>query len=217
MRIAVIGAGNVGGTLGRRWAALGHDVVFGLRDPSEEAVRVKGGSSGDAPPSGTTVATVADAARGADVVVLTTPWAAVREVLRDLGALEGMILVDATNPIAAGFRIDAGPGGTSGAEQVQALAPGARVVKAFNTTGWENMRNPTYSEAPTAMFVAGDDGDARKVVLSLATSLGFDAIDAGPLVRARELEHLAMLWISLAMGIGVAPLGRDIAFRLVHR
>ena len=218
MRLAVIGAGNVGGTLGRRWAAAGHQVVFGVRQPELGADAVKGG--GALPPSAS-VATQADATRGADVLLLATPWAVVGHALRaagnDSGALDGRILIDATNPVAAGLRVDAGPNGESGAERVQAMARKARVVKAFNTTGWENMRDPGYPGGAATMFFAGDDADAKSVVRGLATDLGFDPVDAGPLARARELEHLAVLWISLAVGGGVPPVGRDIAFRLMRR
>lgn len=213
MRIGVIGAGNVGGTLGRRWAALGHAVAWGVRRPAEGAAAVKGG---DDLPAGARVTGVAEAARDAEVLVLTVPWGAVPATLAELaaaGALDGRVLVDATNPIAPGFRLDAGPAGESGAERIQAMAPGARVVKAFNTTGYGNMADPSYDGAPTVMPVAGDDAAAREVVLGLAREMGFDAIDAGPLVRSRQLEHLAMLWISLAMG----GHGRGIAFRLVRR
>lgn len=218
MRIAVIGAGNVGGTLGRRWATVGHEVVFGVRDPERGADAVKGG--GALPPAAS-VAAPADAARGVDVLLLATPWAVVRDALHaagaESGALDGVVLVDATNPIAAGLRVDAGPNGESGAERVQALAPRARVVKAFNTTGFENMRDPGYPAGAATMFVAGDDADAKAKVRSLAADLGFDDVDAGPLARARELEHLAVLWISLAVGAGVPPVGRDVAFRLMRR
>jgi 8-hydroxy-5-deazaflavin:NADPH oxidoreductase len=186
MRIAVIGAGSVGGTLGRRWASLGHEVVFGVRRPEEGAAAVKGGSDedGGALPPNASVA-----------------------------ALRGVPLLDATNPLAPGLRLDVGPDGASGAERVQAMAPEARVVKVFNTTGYNNMRDPVYGGAPTVMFHAGDDAGAKAVARELSTALGFDAVDAGPLTRARELEHLALLWISLAAG----GMGRDIAFRLVRR
>jgi predicted dinucleotide-binding enzyme len=210
MRIAVIGAGNVGGTLGRRWAELGHDVVFGLRNPQKGAAGVKGGGE---LPSGASVASPSDAVRGADVVLLATPWAAVPDAIRELGTIDGVILLDAVNPLGAGMKLDVGPNGESGAERVQALAPRARVVKVFNTTGYNNMQNPAYGGESTAMFYAGDDADAKGVAATLAETLGFDAIDTGPLIRARELEHLALLWISLAFG----GLGREIAFRLVKR
>ena len=218
MRIAVIGAGNVGGTLGRRLADAGHNVVFGVRRPERGADAVKGGG---ALPATASVAPHADAVVGAEVLLLATPWAVVRDALRtagsESGALDGIVLVDATNPIAAGLRVDAGPNGESGAERVQALAPGARVVKAFNTTGWENMRDPKYPDGAAAMLVAGDDADAKARVRALASDLGFDAVDAGPLVRARQLEHLAVLWIALAVGAGVPPIGREFAFRLSRR
>lgn len=226
MLIAVIGSGNVGGTLGRRWAELGHEVVFGVRDPSRGASAVKGGSGANAPlPAGARVATPLEAVRGtgasgsADVVLLATPWPAVAQALGELGAaLDGVALLDATNPIAPGLRVDAGPGGASGAERVQALAPGAHVVKVFNTTGYENMRNPELESGRAAMFYAGDDAPSKAKARDLAVALGFDAVDAGPLSRARELEHLAVLWISLAFGgTGVAALGRDFAFGVLRR
>jgi hypothetical protein len=131
----------------------------------------------------------------------------------DRGTLDGVPLLDTTNPLTAEFRLDVGSHGESGAERLQAIAGAAHVVKVFNTTGFDNMRDPRYDGAPTVMFAAGDDANAKKVALDLATALGFDAIDAGPLTRARELEHLALLWISLAFG----GHGRNIAFRLVRR
>jgi NADPH-dependent F420 reductase len=212
MKIAVIGAGSVGGTLGRRWAALGHEVAFGVRRPEQGAAAVKGG---DTLPARAHVTRVADAAYEADVVVLATPWSAVKDALAELaGELDGMPLIDTTNPLGRDFALDTGPGGESAAERIQALAPRARVVKAFNTTGANNMADPAYGGAPTAMFVAGDDPVAKTIAVQLATALGFETLDAGPLKRARELEHLASLWIYLAYGGG---LGREIAFRLVRR
>lgn len=212
MRIAVIGTGNVGGTLGRRWAQLGHEVRFGVRDPSRGATAVKGG---DALPTGATVVSPAEAVRGADVVLLATPWAAVPDAVREIGDgdLAGVVLVDATNPLGAGFTVDVGPAGESGAERVQALVPRARVVKAFNTTGAENMADPVYGGEPTVMFYAGDDAEAKSAVRALVAALGFDPVDAGPLARARALEHLAALWVSLAFG----GMGRGIAFKLARR
>lgn len=203
MRIAVIGAGNVGGTLGRRWATLGHTVAFGVRRPAK----------GQTTPS--------EAARGAELVLFAIPWNAVPEALAELGAdggaLDGVVLVDATNPLGPGLKLLTGPQGESGGERLQALVPRARVVKAFNTTGYENMASPAYGGEPTAMFYAGDDSAAKETVRGLIVQLGFEPIDAGPLARSRELEHLAALWVALAMGVGTARLGRDIAFRLMRR
>jgi hypothetical protein len=211
MRIAVIGSGNVGGTLGRRWADAGHAVTFGVRDVSRGADAVKGIAS---MATGTRVTSVADAVRDAEVMLLATPFAAAADVLRDAGDLRGLTVIDATNPLKPQFQLDVGPDGESGAERLQAAFQGAHVVKAFNTTGFGNMADPVYDGAATAMFYAGDDVAAKAVVRSLIEVLGFEAIDAGALVRSRELESLATLWIGLAYGGG---LGRDFAFRVVRR
>jgi predicted dinucleotide-binding enzyme len=209
MRIAVIGAGNVGGTLGRRWAALGHEVAFGVRGaPDDELRAIIDGARGKA-----RAAPVPEAARDVEVVALATPWAAVPDALAAAGPLAGKVVLDCTNPIKPGLALDVGPAGESGAERVAALANGARVVKVFNTTGFENMADPVYGGEPTLMLYAGDDADAKAVAKQLATELGFDAVDAGPLARARLLEPFALVWITLAVG----GLGREIAFRLVRR
>jgi len=97
---------------------------------------------------------------------------------------------------------------------VAGWAPAARVVKAFNTTGWPNMKDPDYAGQPATMLVCGEDEGANRVVADLATSIGFEAIDAGPLRIARLLEPLAMLWIHLAL---VRGMGTGIAFRLLRR
>ncbi|MBI1350013.1 MAG: hypothetical protein GC156_02715 [Actinomycetales bacterium] len=89
-----------------------------------------------------------------------------------------------------------------------------RVVKAFNTTGSENMTDPDYSGQRPVMLVAGDDAAAKGLTMDLAEGIGFDAVDAGPLAAARDLEHLAMLWIRLAYSLGNGP---DIAFSLLRR
>jgi len=219
MRIAIIGAGHVGGTLGRRWAASGaqHTVTFGMRAgdaPDAQLGEFIEGSGGAA-----RAAPVPDAARGAEVVVFATPWKATREAVQAAGSLVGKIVIDCTNPFAPGLTGLVVPDGGSGAEAIAGWAPGARVVKAFNTTGFNIMANPAFPEGPATMFYCGDDASAKRAVHALAAELGFDPIDAGPLLRARVLEGMALLWVSLAMGgvSGGAELGRDIAYRLARR
>lgn len=215
MRIAVIGAGNVGGTLGRRWAEAGHDVVFGIRKPERGASAVKGGG---ALPGRATIATPDQAARNADVVVFATPWSATADAIKEVGSLDGKVVLDTTNPLTREMKLDVGPQGESAGERVQAMVPGAKVVKVFNSTGANNMAEPSYGGEQTVMFVAADDAHAKGIARELASSLGFETIDAGGLAAARQLEHLAMLWIALAYGVGGAQnLGRDFAFRIVRR
>ena len=214
MKIAVIGAGNVGGTLGKRWAGAGHEVAFGARDPAEAKVAALVRESG---PTARAVS-VPEAARDAAVVVLTVPWDSARDALAAAGDLRGRILIDATNPVPLtpeGLRQGLVIGHTtSGGEQVARWAEGARVVKAFNTTGWQNMADPVYGSQGLSMLLCGDDAEAKKVVADLARQLGFEPVDVGPLRSARYLEAVATLWIDMAVLQGM---GTNFGFRLVKR
>lgn len=209
MKIAVIGTGNVGQALGVTWAQKGHEVIFATRDPESEKVREILARAGEKVMAMSTGVAVA----AASVIILATPWNAVESVLKAVPDWSGKILVDATNPIAPGLKL-AVSGDGSGAEQVASWAAGAKVVKAFNTTGAENMINPVYHGEPTTMFICGDDAQAKTVVTQLAEDLGFEVADVGPLQAARYLEPLAMVWIRLAM---VQGRGRNFAFKLVQR
>ena len=208
MKIAIIGTGSVGSALGRGLSRAGHEVVFGVRDPGKPEVRKLVEETGGR------AAPVADAASGAEVVVLAMPWGAAQDVLRTAGGLAGKIVFDCINPLNATFSgLDTG-GARSAAEQIAAWAPGARVVKVFNTTGAGNMADPRYGDDRATMLYCGDDEGAKKVADRLAADLGFEPVDAGPLSAAYLLEHFAMLWIHLAYGAGM---GRNIAFQLMRR
>ena len=168
---------------------------------------------GDALPPGARVTSVRDAVRDAEVLVLVTPWAAVGAALREAEVPNGVIVVDATNPITPGFALDQRENGASGAERVPAMVPNARVVKAFNTTGYGNMAEPVYDGARSVMFYAGDHVPTKQIVRTLVEAIDFEPIDAGTLARSRELKRVAMLSIGLAFG----GMGRDFAFRVVRR
>lgn len=203
MRIAVIGAGSVGRALGGRFGAAGHDVVFGVRNPTR--------ADGVSP-----AMTVPEAVRDAEAVLVAVPWEAVPEAIAAAGDLGGKIILDATNPLtfgAEGLALALGFS-TSGGEQIAALAKGAKVFKVFNTIGAEVMAAPSSAGGRPVMFVAGDDQDAKARVLALVDQTGFEPVDAGPLRNARLLEAHAMLWIDLALNRG---LGRDFAFGFVRR
>jgi predicted dinucleotide-binding enzyme len=205
MKIGILGAGSVGGNLGRLWAARGHDIVFGVRDTNSQKVKALVASSGGE----ARAASVREAASFGDLVVLAVPWAAVPETLAQTDDLTGKILVDATNRIG-----QSGPAGAaSGGEELARLAPGAKVVKAFNAIGAEHYANSQFGDQAASMFICGDDANAKSTVAQLAEQLGFEVIDAGPLASAAMLESLARLWVSLARG----SLGREIAFKLVKR
>jgi 8-hydroxy-5-deazaflavin:NADPH oxidoreductase len=213
MKLAIIGAGNVGGTLGIAWAErAGHEVFFGVRNPSSDKVqavvrRLAGKAQAGTP---------AQAAAFAEFIVLTTPWNAAEAAIRSMGDLSGKIILDATNPLAMGpegLRLDIGHSISAG-EKVQGWAKGASVFKTLNTTGFGNMADPIFHGVKSVMFVAGNDAANKPKVMGLVAALGFDVVDAGPLRNARLLEAHAMLWIELAIKQG---LGRDFAFAIVRR
>lgn len=210
MKISILGAGNVGGTLGRAWARKGHDVFLGVPRPNDaktqELLKTIGakGSAG----------TVSEAATAGEVIVLATPWPATRDAIQAAGNLTGKVVVDCTNPLKEDFSGLVLGYMTSGAEQVAEWAKGAKVYKAFNQTGFDNMANPAFDSQRAVMFVCGDDDEHKPTVLKLASDIGFEAIDAGGLVIARLLEPYGMLWIHLAHARG---LGRDFAFGLLRR
>jgi 8-hydroxy-5-deazaflavin:NADPH oxidoreductase len=210
MRIAIIGAGNVGGTLGKMWAAKDHEVAFGVRRPNDAKVQALLTATGKR----ARAASVKDAATGAEVVVLATPWSATEAAIKEAGELRGKVVVDATNPLKAHLSGLAIGHSTSAAEQVAGWAPGARVVKAFNTIGAAHMADPRFGTQRASMFICGDDASAKATVARLAGELGFDPVDCGPLTQARLLEPLAMLWISMAYAYGAGP---NIGFALLRK
>jgi predicted dinucleotide-binding enzyme len=206
MRIGIIGAGNVGSTLGSQWSKTGHKIIFGSRDPKSQKMTDLARTTGATAESN-------EHAADADVVVLTTPWPGTRETISGL-QLAGKVLVDVTNPILPDLSgLEVGTS-TSGAEQVAHWAKGARVVKAFNTVGFNVMAHPQFRDGNAVMFYCGDDAEAKKTVHQLAADLGFDPHDAGPLTQARYLEPFAMLWITLALNQGY---GREFGFKLMQR
>jgi predicted dinucleotide-binding enzyme len=206
MNIAIIGAGNVGRALGNGWAK-DHRVTFGVRDPASPKYA-------DLDPAMFGVAPVDDAVKSADAIVLATPWDATRAAIAACGPLAGRVLLDATNPLLPNLAGLDQPGGKSGGQQVAEWAQGAKVVKVFNTTGYNNMAEPRYGDARSMMLYCGDDAAAKQIAKRLAEDLDFDAVDFGPLANAGYSEHLAMAWTWLAL---MGGLGREIGFGLMRR
>ena len=206
MKIAIIGAGGVGQTLAKRFLETGAVVTFGVRDPAD----AKNAAAAALAP----LKTPAAAASAADIVLLALPSRAPDGAITDLGDLTGKIVIDATNPINATFSgLDSGDD-RSGGERTQRLAPGARVVKAFNTIGTDIMADPSFAGGRPALAIAGDDADAKAIVSALAAKVGFAPYDAGPLVAARSTEAVAWHWIEMAIKFGR---GRQFAFALLER
>ncbi len=209
MKIAVIGAGNVGGNLGVTLSKSGFAVQFGVREGTDTKTLL-------ARSSGATAAESSSAAAWADVIFIAVPATAALDVAKSLAkSLEGKIVVDCNNPLTwKDGPVWAPPAEGSLAAAIAKAAPGARVVKGFNTFGAEFHGDPKLAGAPAEVFLASDDADAKKSVIDIATKAGFRPVDAGPLRNAAVLENLAMLWIHLAT---VGGHGRTFTFTMQTR
>lgn len=190
MKIAIIGAGNVGSALAISATRGGHRVTITDRNPGK-AREIARATGAEAAESST------DAVRDADAIILALYFPAVEDVVRELGdALDGKILIDPTNNVDFENPVSTFEG-TSNAEQLQAMAPNAKVVKAFNTAFASRQADPQVDGMAADGFVAGDDEEARAAVLELVRSMGFRPIDAGSLGMARALEAMALLNMTL--------------------
>jgi predicted dinucleotide-binding enzyme len=190
MRIAILGAGSVGGGFGAALVAVGHSVVFGVRDPESQKCLA---ALAAAP--GASAAQPAEAVAGADVIAVALRPDAIAETIAELPSQEGRVVIDMMNRLA-------GDPARSTSQDLADLLPGARIVKAFNTIGFENLTTARERAVPAAMLIAGDDADAKRVVLELATELGFRAEDAGSLANAKPLEEMVKVWLALAQHHG---------------
>ncbi|MFL5754876.1 MAG: NADPH-dependent F420 reductase, partial [Chloroflexota bacterium] len=168
----------VGGALGRAFSEVGHDVVFGVRDPDSDKTR-----------------TALSSAPG-------TSASSPSEAVAELPSLDARVVIDAMNRFG-------GDRNRSTADDLADALPGARVVKAFNTTGFENLSTGRDRKTPAAMFVAGDDVDAKDVAMRLAREIGFDPHDGGPLANAKVLEDMVKVWLALSQ-----QHGRRVAFAI---
>lgn len=194
--IAIIGTGDVGSALGPRFAEQGHTIVYGSRDPDRSSVNELVARSGE----DASATTQADAAAQASIVVLAIPGMLVEEITRSLGNLSGKIIIDPTNPLQRGSPGLVHAAKTSNAEIIQAAAPDAFVVKAFNTLNYKTMIDPGSADGPVSIPLAGDDAAAKKVVAELVTGMGLEPIDVGPLENAHWVEGMLILWINNRYG-----------------
>lgn len=198
MKVAVIGAGNIGGTIGRAWAASGHQVRFGVQSPSKYD---------DLAGAGVTVTTVSEAIEGADAVLFAVPGGAVSEIVAHVArALDGTIVLDATNNVG-------GDGELNAHAAVAAAAPNASYYRAFNTLGWENFATPTYSGGERAdLFYAGPDGPTRDTVDRLISDVGLHPVWVGGPEHVGTVDGVTRLWFALVMG---RRMPRHTAFRVL--
>ena len=189
--VAVIGTGNVGMALGTEFAGLGHTVVYGSRSPAAEKTQKLVDQTANA-----SAALPAEAAAGADVIILAVPGMATETVVKGLGDLSGKIIIDATNPLIFTGNPPTVTYGTdrSLGEIVQEAHPEAYVVKAFNTIGWPLMIDPP--EPAPVIPLAGDDANAKAQVAEWAHAMGIDTVDVGGIYHARVTEHITVMMLN---------------------
>lgn len=179
----------MGGTLGKRWAALGHRVMFGTRDPQSEKMKLLLQVAGANAQAGK----IKEAVAFGEVILLAVLPDGVESALAEAGDLDGKILINCTN------RYD----GASADVEVRRLARNARVVRAFHTLPWEVLANPRYEAGTATAFLSGDDPTALAVVANLATDIGLDPVDAGgPDAMAKVETATGMIWKVLAPKFG---------------
>lgn len=199
MKLAVIGSGKIGKSIGAWASRKDYQVIFSAKNEqhAQEAAKMAGDNA--------KATDVKKAVEMADVVLLAVPYDAVKEVISQVGPqLKDKVLIDATNALTedySGLKLGFT---TSAAEEIAKLAPGAKVVKAFNTVfaSVYESQNPKINGNTISVFYAGDDPDAKAKVAELIDKMGFDAVDAGPLKAARNLEPMALLNIGLGYGMG---------------
>lgn len=206
MKIAIIGSGNVGGTLAQKWITKGHQVLIGARFPLSEksiALATKVGED--------RFTSVESAVKQSDVILIATPAMMAVEVAKSLGDTTGKIIIDTANIV-----MGRGPEGFNNtADAILANTQTDKVIKCFNTTGFNNMIDPIYQGEPIDMFMAGNDPEAKSAVRQLALDAGFaECYDVGGNDRFFLMEQFAFFWINLAMFQGQ---GREIAFKVLKR
>lgn len=210
MKLAVIGSGNIGKSIGSWASKVNYEVIFCAKNEqhAQEAAKAAGDHA--------RWANVQTAVKEGELILIAVPYGAVKEVLSDAGPLlKGKVLIDATNALTEDFSGLKLGFTTSAAEEIAKLAPEAKVVKAFNTVfaSVYASQNPKIKGQAISIFYAGDDPEAKGKVAELITKMGFDAVDAGSLKSARNLEPMALLNITLGYGLGH---GNAIGFSFVR-
>jgi NADPH-dependent F420 reductase len=199
MKIAVIGVGNMGAGLARLLTGAGSDVIIGHRDPAKAvAFAAELGA-------GIEAGGVAAVVKLADIVILALPYGAIAETLKEAGNLKGKVLIDISNPVTADFSGLVVGHSSSAAEEIQALAPEAAVVKAFNTIFAPLLPAEGRNGKVLQVFIAGDDEKAEHAVSELVKSIGFEPVNAGPLSNARFIEPIGEMNIHFGFFLGKGP------------
>jgi 8-hydroxy-5-deazaflavin:NADPH oxidoreductase len=204
IKIVVLGAGNIGGTLGRKWVAAGHQVVFGVNNPNGEKANKLRSDLGERAMIHTTAEALAT---NPDVVVLAIPGTVMDATIAQYAAqLDGKIIIDTANKMAAST--------PDSFAALQQHAPHSPIYRAFNTLGWENFANPIFDGTPADLFFCGTDGEPRTTTEQLISEVGLRPVYLGGVEQVGVVDALLGLWFALAVSQGK---GRQLAFKMLTR
>lgn len=204
IRIAVLGAGNIGGTLGRKWSAAGHQVAFGVNDLEGKNAQALRSELDERVAIGTLPAALKS---DPQVVVMAVPGAVMDATITTLAPqLDGRIIVDTAN------RLGSSP--PNSLATFQEHTPRAHIFRAFNSLGWENFADPFYDGVPADLFFCGSDGAPRLIMEQLIVNIGLHPMYVGGLERIGAVDAIASLWFALAFD---QKKGRNIAFKMLNR
>ncbi len=204
LRVAVLGAGNTGGTLGKKRANAGHSVAFGVTNRNGQRAQAIRAELGDT----VSIGSVADALASAEIVLMALPGAAMDETITAHAAqLDGKTIIDAA------YRVGSG-GPLNSFATFRARTPSARVYRAFNIYGWENYADPMFGGVQADLFYCGPDGESRAVVEQLIADVGMRPIRVGDADQVDVVDSILRRWFALATGQGM---GRYLALKLLRR
>lgn len=206
MNIAIIGSGNVGGTLAKKWIEAGHSILIGARFPlSDKNIKLANVLGEDY------FTSIENAVKQSEFILLSTPAMLTVDVVKSLGDTSGKIIIDAMNIV-----MEKGPQGYKNtSDAIIDNTQTKDVVKCLNTTGFNNMANTNYGEMALDLFVAGDSKEGVSAAIRLAKDAGFDeCYHIGGNDKFELMEQFAWFWINLAMFQGQ---GREIGFKLLKR
>ena len=203
LKIVVLGAGNIGGTLGRKWSAAGHQVTFGVSDPKGPRSQALRAELGDK----IKIGTVEDVLQAGDVVVMALPGGAMETIITTNAAqLDGRIIIDTAN------RMGGGP--MNSLATFQAHTPRAQVYRAFNTLGWENFADPLFSGIPADLFYCGPAGDSNEIVTRMIEDVGLRPMYLGDNSQIDLVDAVGRIWFALVFG---QHKSRHLAFKVLTR
>jgi len=215
LRIALLGAGEIGGTLGRKWAEVGHTVAFGVKNPVSEKAQSLRAELGEH----ILIGSPAEALAKSDIVLLAVPGNAVKEVVAaHAELLDRKIIIDATNQLVKGQVEDfkqRRQRTMNSLSTLQTSAPSAQIYRAFNNYSWQVFAEPIYNGVQADLFYCGPEGSALTVVEQLIAEIGLRPMRLGDLDQIEMVDTILQLWATLAL---FQNKGRNnVAFKVLNR